>query len=50
MLQAVPIRCLNPQPRMVKNRSQQNFILEIPNAHISKAKKKYVHNIKNDEL
>ena len=31
MLLAVPIRCLNPQPHMVKNQSQQIFILEIPN-------------------
>ena len=32
MLLAVPIRCPNPQPRMVKNRSQQIFFLEIPNS------------------
>ena len=33
MLQAVPNRCLNPQPCVVKNRSQQIFFLEIPNGY-----------------
>ena len=33
MLQAIPIRCPNPQPRVVKNLSQQLFFLEKPNVH-----------------
>ena len=33
MLLAVPIRCPNPQPPVVKNQSQQIFFLEIPKVH-----------------